>query len=333
MNGFANTRATMTATIASTVVCACLVSAVMLGLSSCSSSAGSSQTASTSTSKAETTVEGNQTPTAASAFHATFTPSTFSKAAAITDGVSYLDMSHAAEGYFGASTTNASKMKLQVVCGDASYNYDLPGDGEPIIVPANMGNGTYKLRVMQNTSGNRYVELFAASADVALTDATLPYIRPNVYCDYSQTSACVTLANQLCANATSDSDAFDKIYDYVTKNISYDYNKADFWATATGYEPNPDETLASGKGICFDYASLTAAMLRSQGIPTKIITGYVAPDNIYHAWDMIYIDGSWSSLHISAPSGSWGRADLTFAANGASSSIGNGTSYTDRYTY
>lgn len=224
-------------------------------------------------------------------------------------------------------------MKLQVVCGDASYNYDLPGDGTPIIVPANMGNGTYNLRVMQNTTGNRYIELFSTSVIVALTDDTVAYIRPNVFCNYTQTSACVAKANELCANVTSDSAAFDRIYDYITTNIAYDYSKADLWATATGYTPDPDETLSSGKGICFDYASLTAAMLRSQGIPCKIVTGYVTPDNIYHAWDMVYIDGSWSSLHISAPSGTWGRADLTFAANGAGGTIGDGTSYTDRYTY
>lgn len=68
--------------------------------------------------------------------------------------------------------------------------------------------------------------------------------------------------------------------------------------------PNPDETLASRSGICFDYASLAAAMLRSLGIPCQVITGYVGPESLYHAWNMVYIDGSWVGVAISrTPSG------------------------------
>ena len=76
-------------------------------------------------------------------------------------------------------------------------------------------------------------------------------------------------------------------------------------------------TLASGTGICFDYASLGAAMLRSLGIPCQVITGYVSPDDVYHAWNMVYIDGEWISVEISIKPNSWTRVDLTFAASGA----------------
>ena len=262
-----------------------------------------------------------------------FTPAEFDQGAAETDGTNYIDLSHVSQGYIGASATSESKLKLQVTRGEMSYNYDLPNTGEPIIVPINMENGTYSVRVMQNTSGDRYIELFEASTDVTLENEFAPYIRTNMFCNYDQNSACVQLANELCSNAADESAAFDAIYDYITNNITYDYAKADQLATVTGYIPNPDETLNTGSGICFDYASLTAAMLRSQGIPTKILTGYVSPDNVYHAWDMIYINGSWSSLHISAQPGQWARADMTFAANGASEVIGDASAYADRYTY
>ena len=42
------------------------------------------------------------------------------------------------------------------------------------------------------------------------------------------------------------------------------------------------------KGICFDYAALMTAMLRSQGIPTKLEIGYSG--EVYHAWISTYID-------------------------------------------
>ena len=58
--------------------------------------------------------------------------------------------------------------------------------------------------------------------------------------------------------------------------------------------------METGKGICFDYASLAASMLRSQGIPTKIIFGYVAPDNLYHAWNMFYTEEKgWTKVEFS----------------------------------
>ena len=113
----------------------------------------------------------------------------------------------------------------------------------------------------------------------------------------------------------------------------YDNAKAEQLSGKSGYIPNPDETLPTQKGICFDYASLGAAMLRSLGIPCQVITGYVSPDDVYHAWNMVYIDGEWISVEISIKPNSWTRVDLTFAASGAASTIGDGTSYTDRYTY
>lgn len=266
-------------------------------------------------------------------FDPVFNESVFDPNAVHTDGVNAIDFSHCNKGYIGIASISEGKLKAQVQNGEFSYNYDLPNDGTPIIVPVNMGDGAYTVRVMQNTDGNRYLELYASTADVVLASEEEPYVRPNVFCNYTQQSACVALATELCANAQTQGEAFDAIYDFISSNISYDGEKASRLEDVTGYVPDPDATLASRSGICFDYASLTAAMLRSQGIPCKILTGYVSPDNIYHAWDMIYLDGSWTSLHISAPADNWARADMTFAATGAGATIGDGSSYNDRYTY
>ena len=77
-----------------------------------------------------------------------------------------------------------------------------------------------------------------------------------------------------------------EVYEYVIKNIVYDDEKA---ATVkSGYLPNVDDTLKTKKGICFDYAALMTAMLRSSGIPTRLDIGYAT--NIYHAWISTYLD-------------------------------------------
>ena len=103
----------------------------------------------------------------------------------------------------------------------------------------------------------------------------------------------------------------------------------------SGYLPTPDETMQTGKGICFDYAALAASMLRSQGIPTRMVFGYVAPDQLYHAWNMFYTEETgWVTVKFEVSANSWVRLDLTFAANGADNKfIGDGSNYADVYYY
>ena len=245
----------------------------------------------------------------------------------------YIDVSHVSDGYVAASVVSSKRLKFQVVYGDMKYNYDLPSDGSPTVFPLQSGDGTYQFRVMENTSGTKYRELYAVTQSVSLKSQFQPFLRPSQYVNYNAYSSCVAKARQLASTASNETEVIAAIYAYITEHVSYDYNKA---ATVqSGYLPNPDSTLNSGTGICFDYAALAAAMLRSVGIPTKLITGYVAPNDIYHAWNMIYTEESgWITVEIQTPAYGWSRIDTTFAATGADASfIGNGSNYTIRYTY
>ena len=270
---------------------------------------------------------------------ASFAPQTniqdaqFDASAAQTGNGAAIDASHASDGYVAVQATSQASLKFQIAYENRTANYDLPNTGEAIVCPLTFGDGSYTFRVMQNTQGNNYVELFSTTADVQLSSEFAPFLRPNVYCSYSADSACVAKARELVQNASTQAQAVEAICNYVVENIAYDDAKAAQLKSATGYVPNPDDTLASGTGVCFDYASLGAAMLRSQGIPAKIVTGNVSPDNIYHAWIMVYIDGTWKSAQISVSSDTWSRVDLTFAAGGASGNVGDGKNYTDRYVY
>lgn len=262
--------------------------------------------------------------------------SPFDPAAAIESNGAAIDASHLAEGYVAVSATSATRLKFEVARDgdDASAYFDLPADGTPISCPLVAGDGTYTFTVWENTSGNRYAELASLPGQqVTLTDEFQPFIRPSVYCDYDAESASTQLANQLCADAQNQGDVVRAIYGWIVGNIAYDEGKASALADATGYLPSPDATIGDEGGICFDYASLAAAMLRSQGIPCKIVTGYVSPDNIYHAWNMVYIDGTWVGTSINIESNTWTRIDTTFAAGSGSSFVGDGTTYTDRFTY
>jgi transglutaminase-like putative cysteine protease len=259
--------------------------------------------------------------------------STFDQAAATGENGALVDSSHAANGYVGVSATAGSRLKAQVINGQETTNYDLAQDGTATILPLTAGSGTYTVRVMQNTSGNNYVELYSTSFEAAIASETEPFLYPNVNCNYTSSSACVSKARELVSSATNQGEAVKAICNWIVENISYDDDKASQLKDATGYVPDPDSTLSTGSGICFDYASLGAAMLRSQGIPTKIVTGYVSPNSIYHAWIMVYIDGTWTSAQFSVSQNTWSRVDLTFAASSDGTNTGDGKTYTDRFVY
>ena len=229
---------------------------------------------------------------------------------AASAGEAYIDVSAVSDGYVGVSAVSDSRLKFQVLKGEETYTYDLDGDGTPRIFPLQCGDGTYTLRVMENVTDNKYAELYSIDQDVVLTDEFQPFLRPTAYVNYTADSLCVQKANELAATANNEEDVVKAIFDYVTKNIKYDKEKAE--AATTIYLPDPDETMESGKGICFDYASLTASMLRSQGIPTKVIFGYVSPDDLYHAWNMFYTEESgWVTVEFAVDPNDWNRLDLT----------------------
>ena len=244
-----------------------------------------------------------------------------------------IDVSHVEDGYVVARFADNARLKFQISCGEAVYNYDLPNDGSPTVYPLNMGNGAYLFRIMKNTGENNYVEAESREAQVTLSSEFAPYLIPNQFCNYNPQSTCVAKARELTAGAENQGTAVQLVCDYVVQNVSYDTDKARELSTTTGYIPVPDETLASGTGVCFDYASLGAAMLRSLGFPTKIITGYVTPGDLYHAWIMVYVDGSWQTGEFKVLPDTWSRVDLTFAASGSSEFTGDGASYTERYVY
>jgi transglutaminase-like putative cysteine protease len=160
-----------------------------------------------------------------------------------------------------------------------------------------------------------------------------PFLRPSQIVNYTEESACVALATQLAQEAQTETEVVAAVYKYIVENIKYDYEKAQ--TVADGYLPTPDDTLACCTGICFDYAALAAAMLRSVGIPTQVITGYVQDGAVYHAWNRIYLkDGGWITVQIKAPTRSWQAVDLTFAANGVEEApVTSDGNYVQRYVY
>jgi len=260
-----------------------------------------------------------------------FRDSVFNEDEATAFGSGEIDLSQLEDGIIGVKAQSDTRLKMQIVCGEDKYNYDLPNDGSATFFPLNMGNGTYTFRLMEQVGDSKYACIGSEDRDVTLKDEFQPYLRPNQMVNYNKSSDCIKKVKELDASCTTDADIAAAVYDYMVKNIQYDTEKA---ATVqNGYLPSPDETLKTGKGICFDYASLAAAMLRSEGIPCKLITGYVG--ETYHAWNSFYVESEgWITVEIRAKADEWQRVDITFAAGGMSAGeIQNDSEYTTRFTY
>lgn len=198
------------------------------------------------------------------------------------------------DGVFSASARSGRKLKLQVVCRGQAYNYDMPGDGTPVRVPANMGDGEYAVRVMEQVEGNTYATLESARRAVRLASEYRPFLVPNVYCDFDAGSECVCKAWDLVSKLGLDHEDWAKeVCSWVARSVSYDHEKASALSATKNYVPDPDRTFAERSGVCFDYASLACAMLRGVGIPTKLVTGYLTPDNLYHSWVVAHAGDAW----------------------------------------
>ena len=175
--------------------------------------------------------------------------------------------------------------------------------------------------------------MYKDTIEVAIENEFSPFLYPNQYTWFTEDSQAVSKASGLTRDVKDGLEAVGAVYDFVISNVSYDEEKAR--TVESGYLPDVDETLESGKGICFDYAALMTAMLRSQGIPTKLEIGYSG--EVYHAWISTWLEEKgWVENIIEFDGKNWSLIDPTLAAGNKPSSvkkyIGDGSNYTLMYS-
>ena len=245
-----------------------------------------------------------------------------------------LDISNASQGYLTAHSSAAAKTNLQLTDPNGVlYSYFIEPQ-ESAVVPFSGGSGSYLLTCYQQINDTQYAALYSQTLQVALENEFLPDLYPNQYVDFSPDSKASKLAISMLPEDTEDLDALEKIYNYVTQNLTYDEEKAS--SVQAGYLPDVDETLKTGKGICFDYAALITAMLRSRDIPCKLQIGYAG--DLKHAWIDVYIRSrGWVNKAVAFDGDTWTRLDPTFDSNAddkedIQSYIGDGSNYTVQFT-
>ncbi len=247
-----------------------------------------------------------------------------------------IDYSAAAEGYVMVRYTaeTAQRLKVQIAGPSAKYTYNITPK-EWAVFPLSDGNGEYKISVFRNVQDNKYAAVLSLTTTVELESEFAPFLHSNQYVDYDAAPETVKLAKELLTDVEDTVKKVEAVYDYVITNVSYDRELAA--NVKSGYLPVLDDVLEKKTGICFDYAALMTGMLRSQGIPCKLVVGYAG--KAYHAWISVWSEeAGWIDSAIFFDGKSWQRMDPTFASSADGSKeimayIGDGANYSAKYFY
>lgn len=209
------------------------------------------------------------------------------------------------------NTGSSKKIKVIINQSGKKYTYTIGNNTEYIKFPLQLGNGSYTITIYENVTGSKYKKVYSNTDTINVYNTNLVYLNSIQIIDWEINDPVTLLMNQLIkekkkqvymaqnsvATVTDETyldsvvltkrQIIDLAYNYVIQNISYDYSKIN--SLPADYVPDPVATLYAKKGICYDYSSLLASMLRSHGIPVKLIKGYSSTTNVYHAWNEIYL--------------------------------------------
>ena len=204
------------------------------------------------------------------------------------DGKMKMDASHTAEGYFmaGVQQKTSKKIKLRVAKDGVTLTYDLNGDGDLEVIPLQLGSGKYEVSLWENVSAKKYSSAGKITLNVTLSREDIAFFYPNQYVNYTVRSQAVSKAGELC-QGKSEKDAYAAVRDFMQSSFAYDYVKS--LTVKAGTLPDIDGSYEKKMGVCQDLSAIMCCMLRTQGIPCRLIIGYA--DKNYHAWTVAQVGG------------------------------------------
>ena len=211
-----------------------------------------------------------------------------------------IDKSQINKGIVTLSCVSDKTIKVIIEKVGKNYTYDLKNNGKKENFPLQLGNGDYNITVLENIIDTKYSAIYSEKVNLNIKDSNVVFLSSIQNINWNRTMKAITKSKSLTKNKLKDSDKIRIIYNYVIKNYKYDYKKAKY--VKGGYIPAIDRTFKEKKGICYDYSSLLASMLRSSGIPTRLVKGYTNNVNGYHAWNEVYLKSS----------GRWVTVDSTY---------------------
>src|SRR5208282_4818939 len=75
-------------------------------------------------------------------------------------------------------------------------------------------------------------------------------------------------------------DQREDVAQYVRRTVGYIRDQFHYEKGATSVQSNLDDILTAGCGVCQDFAHLATGVLRLAGVPTRYVSGYLAPEPV-----------------------------------------------------
>ncbi len=213
---------------------------------------------------------------------------------ALTAKAPTIDKSNLAKGIIAVKYDEGQKASymMRISKGMVSDDYQV---ATAVNYPLTAGNGKYKVTIGELVEGKKYKVIAAEEVNLDLKDDKVVFLQSTQMINWNDKTKAVVKAKELVKNAKNDEEKIGAIYRYIVNNFIYDNEKAK--VVKTRYVPDLDATYDAATGICYDYATMMAAMLRSVGIPAKLVMGYHKDDiATYHAWNKVYLDGKWVTI-------------------------------------
>jgi transglutaminase-like putative cysteine protease len=121
-------------------------------------------------------------------------------------------------------------------------------------------------------------------------------------------AAVAALLAQLNPNTADRYAALRSVYDWMTANISYDYENLNDPTYLLKYSAYA--ALINRTAVCQGYADLLTMLIRAQNIPCRQISGYalgmsavgkwtqdnIGRSDVNHAWNQAYVDHRWVTI-------------------------------------
>ena len=207
------------------------------------------------------------------------------------DGKLTVDASNMSEGYIMVKAKKTSKkLRVRVSTAGAKLLYWLNGDGEYEVFPLQFGSGKYKVELFEHVKGKDYSKEGTLKLSAKMPDELSCFLYPNQYVNYNENTACVKHAQEMCKDMTDQGEIYKTVCTFVLQNFIYDYIKSVSVQSMSQQMPDIDGCWDNRMGICQDLSAMTCAMLRSQGIPARLMIGTVGA-NTYHAWVVAVVNG------------------------------------------
>lgn len=256
-----------------------------------------------------------------------------------------VDYSMADEGYVKVKLTKqaAKLVKCNVVWANSSLTVavDFPLKLDQWVkIPLLGGSDKYKLTIERSYSkaeqdSTTLYELlsrkdFKVAFNANIEDPDAFMLMSHAGVDFENAPKTIAKAAELTKDCKTDAEKITAIFEFVAKTIKYDHklveterkqNAAGDIVVVRTYDL--DDILESKTGVCEHYAILMAGMLRSQGIPCKVVSGKVNYPNIdfpKHAWVSVSPDTkglNMSRLGAGHDEDGWIRLDPTWGGTSA----------------